>query len=683
MKQDTRTSAQVFRKLLPFLFLLCLGTLLFFGSKITGGSCGPAGRDDTQLIFGTILNLILLTFNAALFCVFEACQLITDLRVHPTQATEVLLMHFLKAGLPLLCVILGKWCWKISRQDDSATQEMTAQPAHIKHLTIANFLAGQSQTKRFLRELVLFSIVLLALSPFHSRLIAAPSNLVENIRLYTFSQKLIKDPHSYHAFWDELRLAQTYANLGKYKQSFDVINSLIAETSKPANRERLDDIYSRFRDIAPSNSVSAAEWLRLTSYADNNLEAMFRSAKPAIAADGTWNRDRNENTNGSLKYSANGLIRACQKHGCTEQAIKWIKAKGTLQRKLLGGDSENLQNISTNLYRDLAQTDEKQNYAPLLQKNIALLECTQPSNSTDSWSEHWRKERLQFSIEILEELSGVATTSNKEPESSFQLDNYDEVKARMQKELALTKQSGNYARARDKARDIARLIHRHHDTVSKEAASYYNQMIALENRAPVARETQLSHLLEASKSNFECGNIKEGEEYLAKIQILRKSLFGENYDGQARDLNSQGLACLKNGKPAEARALYEKALKLDTDLGARNKAIAIYLNNLGRLSEQLKDFDQAEKYYRQALLIDKNAPCEMLDVASDYENLGKLCLQRGQKATALKNLVAARDTKSQILGADAVEAVDLDRAIAKAKTLEETAQLFKKNSNTL
>ncbi len=664
MKRETRTSAQVFRKLVPFLFLLCLGTLLFFGSKIMGACCGPAGRDDTQLIFGTTLNLILLTLNTALFCAFEACQLITDLRVHPTQATEVLFMHFLKAGLPTVCFMLGKWCWKISRKDDSATQSMTAQPAQIEHLTIVNSLRGQSQTRRFLRELALFSCLLLALSPFHSRLMAAPSNLVESIRLYTFSQKLAKDPHSYQAFWDELRLAQTYANLGEYKQSFDVINSLIAETSKPANRERLDDIYSRFRDIDPSNSVSAAEWLKLTSYADSNLESLFRSSKPGTADDGTWNRDKNENTNGSLEYAANGLLRACQKHGCNKQAIKWIKAKGVLRRKLLGADSENLQHISTNSYRDLAQTDAKQNCAPLLQKNIALLECTESRNSREFWAEHRRMERLQSSIEELEKLTGKATTSRTEPESSFQLDDYEEVKARMKKELALSKQSGNDDRARDIARDIARLIHQHHDTVSKEAASYYNQMIELESRAPVSRETQLSDLVEASRSNLECGNIKEGEEYLAKIQILKRSLFGEHYEGQARDLNSQALACLKKGNPAAARSLYEQALKLDTkSLGAQNKAIAIYLNNLGHISEQLKDSDQAEEYYQQALLIDRNAPCEMLDVASDYENLGRLYLQRGQKATALKNLEVARDTKSQTLGADAVEVVDLDKTI--------------------
>ncbi|MFA7338210.1 MAG: tetratricopeptide repeat protein [Candidatus Obscuribacterales bacterium] len=673
MKQDTRTSAQVFRKLLPFLFLLCLGTLLFFGSKIIRGCCGPAGYDDTNFIFGTILNLILLTLNAALFCVFEACQLITDLRVHPTHATEVLSMHFLKAGLPTVCFMLGKWCWKISRQGDSATQAMTGQPAYIEHFTIANFLRGQSQTQRFLRELALFSIVLLALSPFHSRLMAAPSNLVESIRLYTFSQKLIKDPHSYQAFWDELRLAQAYANLGEYKKSVTVMNALIKDTTQPADSEWFIDIYHQFGSIDPSNKISAAEWQELTSYADNKLEAMFRSTKPAIAADGTWNRNKNELTSRALNIKARCLMRTYQKHGCTKQEIKWIEAKATLQRKLLGADSENLQNISVNLYRDLAQADEKQNYAPLLQKNIALLECSPLNNSTDSWTEHWRRERLQYSIDELEKLTGEATSS-KEAESSHHIDDYDEVKAQMQKELALAKQSGNYGRARDKARDIARLIHKHYDTVSKEAASYYNQLVELESRAPVARETQLSDLVEASKSNFECGNIKEGEEYLAKIQILRRSLFGEHYDGQARDLNSHALACLKNGDQAEARALYEKALKLDTEnLGTRNRAIAIYLNNLGRISEQLKDSDQAEKYYRQALQIDRNMPSDMLDVASDYENLGRLYLSRGQKATALKNLVAARDTKSQILGAESVEVVDLDRAIAKAKTLQETA----------
>lgn len=663
MKRGTRTSAQVFRKLLPFLFLLCLGTLLFFGSKIMGGCEPPSGRDGTQLIFGTILNLILLTLNAALFCVFEACQLITDLRVHPTHGTEVLFMHFLKAGLPLLCVILGKWCWKISRQDDSATQAMTAQPAYREHFTIANFLTGHSQTQRFLRELALFSCMLLALSPFHSRLMAAPSNLVESIRLYTFSQKLMAEPSSHRSHWDELRMAQAYANLGEYKKSFAVIDAILAKPNGPVSIHRLDDIYSCLPSIDPSKSASAAEWLKLTSYADNNLEALFRSVKPDTAADGTWNRNKNKNTNGTLKCAANSLIRASQKHGCTKQEIKWIEAKGILQRKLLGADSANLQNISINLYRDLAQTEENQNYAPLLQKNIALLECTPSSNSEYSLSEHERIESLRYSLEDLEKLTG-ASTSSKQARPSLYLKNFGEVKARLQKELALAKQSGNYGRARDKARDIARLIYRHCNTVSKEAASYYNQMVELESRAPVSQETQLSHLVEASKSNIECGNIKEGEAYLAKIQILRTSLFGEHYDGQARDLNSHALACIRKGNQAEARGLYEKALKLDTEnLGARNKAIAIYLNNLGHISVQLKDFDQAEKYYQQALVIDKNAPCEMLDVASDYENLGRLYLERGQKATALKNLVAAREAKSQMLGADAVEVVDLDKTI--------------------
>ena len=665
MKQETRFQAQVLLTLLPFLFYLCFGTLLFFFSKIIGGGGSP-DRDYTPIIFSTFVNLILLTFNAALFCAFEACQLINDLLVNSGEASSVHFVHLLTAGLPMLCFILGKLCWKISNGSNPFAQSTAEQPVFLEHVTIANLLTGQSQTHRFLRELAFFSFVLLALSPFHSRLMAAPSNLVYSIRLYTVCQKLIKNPHSYQTFGDELRLAETYANLGEYKKSFAVIDALLANTNGPSSIHKREAIYSLFPSIDPSKSASAAEWLKLTSYADIKLEAMFRNCKLKLEADGTWNRNSNEWTSCSLNTAADGLIRTYQRHGCREQAIKWIETKSILQRKFLGADSENLQHILATSYRDLAQADEKQNCTPLLQKCIALLECTPLSNSADPWSEHVRSERLEYCLDELEKLAVPPTARNKKPESSYDYNDSSKVKARMQKELSLAKQSGNFAEARDRARDIARHIHRCCATVSKEGASYYNQMIDLESRAPVSQETQLSDLLEASNSNLECGNVKEGEEYLAKIQILRRSLFGEHYDGQARDLNSQALACLKKGNPAAARSLFEQALKLDTEsLGAKNKAIAIYLNNLGHISEQLKDFDQAEKYYQQALVIDKNAPCVMLDVASDYENLGRLYLERGQKATALKNLVAVRDSKSRILGAEAVEVVDLDKTIRK------------------
>ncbi len=674
MKREQLLVGKVVQKLLPFLFLLCL---ISVWSKITSGcrypSCTGFSISESNfmhIIFGSTLNLLMLTFSAALFCAFEACQLIYDLRATNGETSTALFVHLLQAGLPIFCFIQGKLCWKVYKQKYQTTPSRTHTDV-TNNETLANFDTGQSQTiSRFFRELALFTLIFLTLAPFQSQLLAAPRHLVENIRLYMLSQKLIADQATDKTYGEELKLAEAYANMGEYKKSFAVIDALLSEISEPLDRERFANTYLRLSHFDLSNRVSAAEWLKLTNYADKKLEVIYGNSKPTRADDGIWNRKENETLSDSLKFAADNLIRAYQRHGCTKQAIKWIEAKGILQRKLLGADRDNLQKIYFNLKSELIPSGQRKNYAALLHEEIARLECTQLSISPYSGSEHWRRERLEHCLDELKTLATAATPQSIKAEPSHNRGDYDEVKASMEKELALAEQSGDYAGAKDIARDMARLIHRYYNTVSKEAASYYNIMIELESRAPSSKNAQLQDLQEASRSNLECGNIKEGEEYLAKIQILKKSLLGEHYSGQARDLNDLALAYLKTENPAAARPLYEQALKLDSEsIGVENKAIAIYLNNLGQISEQLKDFSQAEKYYQLALRIDKKTPCDTLDLGSDYENLGKLYLKTGQKENALKTLVAARDKKSKVLGVYAVEVVDLDRAIDKAKSL--------------
>jgi len=676
MKREQLIAAQVVQKLLPFLFLLCLG---YFLSKILNGYRYPSCRgffisdsDFTQIFFGSGLNLLILTFNTALFCVFEAYQLIYDLRATSKETGTILFVHLLKAGLPIYCCLLGKLCWKTGQEKYQATHFKAEHPEDISNETIGNTGSGQRQNRpRFLRELALFTLIFLALAPFQSKLLAAPSNLVENIRLYMYCQKLLAEQGTDKTFGQELRLADAYASMGEYTKSFAFIDGLLSKISESSTSERLFQIYHCLRKYDLSSGVSSTEWLKLTNYADKKLEAIYRNCKPTRADDGVWNRNKNENVTNSLKGAADNLISSYQKHGCAKQAIKWIEAKAKLQRKLLGGDRKNLDEIFFNLNSELFLTGEQKKTASLLHEEIARLECAELDISPDSWSEHWRRKSLEHCLDELKTLAKPSPQSIK-AEPSHLRDDYDEVKASMQKELLLAEQSGDYAGAKDKTRDIARLIHKYHDTVSKEAASYYNKMIELESRAPSSEEAQLSDLLEASRSNLECGNLEVGKRYLAKIQVLKKYLLGENYTGQGRDLNDLALAYLKTGKPSAARPLYEQALKLDSEsIGAENKAIAIYLNNLGQISEQLNDFSQAEKYYQRALSIDEKSPGDMLDLASDYENLGKLYLQSSQKENALKNLVAARNTKSKLLGTYAVEVVDLDRAIDKAKSLQE------------
>lgn len=682
MKREPNLAEQVFQLVAPFLFLLCLGTLLWFCSKIVGGCCGPEGRDYTQIVLGTSLNLLILIIKPALFCVFETWQLLSDLWGKSSGAQSVLFLHFLKATLPVLCFILGKLCWKTCVANDrSKISRSASQPDSGDKGPVLEPVGEGGHAKSFLQELVVFSLIFLALMPFQSRIMQAPNDLVENARLFIFGQEIIaaSQPSSpswskYQVIWDELRLAETYGNLGRYKEAFNTIDSIIAENRGPKTLDRLCDIYWRLRNIDSTNRLSATQWLSLTDLADKNLAAIFRISHPVQTADGEWNRNKNEVIYCSLAQAARGLIRSYLDHGCTERAIAWMEMKARLRRKLLGAELENRQRINNTLRWDKALSDERESNVPLLQEELALLECAPLSKSKDSWSEHWREENLRDCLDELAKITGVesesSTDSSKQTETRQHPENDEALKAQMEKELAVAERSGDYLGAKNKARDIARHIHRYENTVSKDAASYYNRMVSLEEHVQMSKEEQLNDLLEALHSNLECGNLKQGQVYQAKIQVLKNSLFGERYIGKARDLNSQGLIYMQLGKPTLAKPLYEEALRLDTKtLGAGNKSIAIYLNNLGHISKQLKDFAHAEQYYRQAMQIDKSAPADTLAVADDYENLGKLYLDEKQRGDALKNLLAARDTKSKVLGADAVEVVELDKII-NSKELE-------------
>ncbi|HNB17018.1 MAG TPA: hypothetical protein PLC15_16660, partial [Candidatus Obscuribacter sp.] len=98
------------KKALPFLFLLGFLVILFFCSKIMGGCEPPGGRDGSPVLFGTIVNVLLLIINPALFCVFEAASLISDI-CRGGEAGSIFFFHMFMAGLPVVSFALGKWCW--------------------------------------------------------------------------------------------------------------------------------------------------------------------------------------------------------------------------------------------------------------------------------------------------------------------------------------------------------------------------------------------------------------------------------------------------------------------------------------------------------------------------------------------------------------------------------------------
>ena len=657
---------KVCKKALPFLFLLGFLVILFFCSKIMGGCEPPGGRDGSPVLFGTIVNFLLLIINPALFCVFEVAQLIND-RINGCRVESIFFFHMIMAGLPVVSFGLGRWCWYAATSKKQPLNRVEP-PAEAEEDELSSDFP-QNRTKpvqRFFRDLAIFTLIFLALAPFHSNLLEAPSKLVENARVYLFSHNLQNKPNSYQAFYDKLRLADSYANLGQYEKSFQIFNALIDETVKDKRLFRLSDIYGRILYTDHNNTISPSKWIELTSYADSKLEAICQGIKPTTNPDGSWNKSKNGSLSEEPKGAQRCLIRTYTKHKCNLQAQKWIDSKYNLQRKLLGGGIENLQSLASARRWDRSQLEPLDIYNPFTgpQMHLALLECRTAEPTEKSWSEHFRKRSIQDTLTELGQLDGTRITVRYLPESAGYHGDYYERKEQLLKELNQAEQSSNYAVARDKAREIARFIHRHYDSVSKEAAAYYNRMIKLESLAPQSKQAELQDLMEAAESNQICGNSAPAQDYLARAHTLKTSLLVKRYPGLARDLNNRALLLLRLNRIPEARLLYEQALQIDKECwGAQNKAIAVYLNNLGHICSDMKDYDQAEKYFQQALQIDERETCDKLDLGSDYENLGRLASTRGKKDLALKNLTTARNLKSQVLGPDSIEVVDLQKAI--------------------
>lgn len=647
--------------------MLLLGFLviLFFCSKTIGGCEPPGGRDGSPVLFGTIVNFLLLIINPALFCVFEAASLINDI-CRGDAVGSIFFFHMIMAGLPVVSFGLGRWCWYAATNKKQPLNRVEPT-TEVEEDELSSDLP-QNETKpvqRFFRDLAIFTLIFLALAPFHSNLLEAPKKLVENARVYLFSHNLQNKPNSYQTFYDKLRLADSYANLGQYEKSFQIFNALIDETVKDKRLFRLSDIYGRILYTDHNNTISPSKWIELTSYADSKLEAICRDIRPATNPDGSWNKSKHSMPEEPI-IAQRCLIRTYIKHNCNLQAQEWINSKYNLQRKLIGANIETLQSLSATARGELSQLPppDNSNLLPDLQKEIALLEGATAEPNENSLSEYVRKSNLQDTLTELGKLDGTRITVRFLPEAARYAKDYDEKKEQLLKQLNQAEQSGNHAVARDKAREIARFILRPYDSVSKEAATYYNRMIKLESLAPQSKQLELQDLMEAAESNQICGNSALAQDYLTRAQTIKSALLGEHYPGLARDLNNRALLLFRLSRLPEARVLYEQALQIDKESwGGESKAIAVYLNNLGHICSDMKDYDQAEKYFQQALQIDERETCDKLDLGSDYENLGRLAISQGKKVLALKNLTTARNLKSQVLGPDSIEVVDLQKAI--------------------
>jgi len=156
--------------------------------------------------------------------------------------------------------------------------------------------------------------------------------------------------------------------------------------------------------------------------------------------------------------------------------------------------------------------------------------------------------------------------------------------------------------------------------------------------AATAAADELSDLLDKGRQAASNGNFDEAERY----HRLAVDAAANETDSalQAEAIGDLGGVLLAKGRFYEARDLCLKALSLLQNTKAK-RYLPIVLNNLGALSNQAGDFDQAEKYFKEAIRVSHEISPDDPYVARVLNNLGVLYYTSGESGSAEKTLKEA------------------------------------------
>jgi len=147
-----------------------------------------------------------------------------------------------------------------------------------------------------------------------------------------------------------------------------------------------------------------------------------------------------------------------------------------------------------------------------------------------------------------------------------------------------------------------------------------------------------SHTL-ADKYRNKAQELKKTRQYLKAAQMYVKATEIEkegpnpNLSNLSLALNEAGYCYDLAGRYDQAIKYYKEALAIDKKLG-REQDVAIRLNSIGLVYNARGQYDQAIKYYEEALAIDKRLGSKR--IAIRLNNIGMVYKERGQYDKAIK-----------------------------------------------
>ncbi len=149
------------------------------------------------------------------------------------------------------------------------------------------------------------------------------------------------------------------------------------------------------------------------------------------------------------------------------------------------------------------------------------------------------------------------------------------------------------------------------------------------------------------------GELFKGQSYYHQAIAIKQQLLGPNDLSLAEDLDGWGLALMEKGHLGDAETILRRAESLCRKAGLRGrKELAANLNNLADLAGRQKRFGEQEKFFQEALDIDRSLhDADAPETLETERNLGSVFLRQKKYTEAEKLYKEVLRAQERVLGA--------------------------------
>ncbi len=595
--------ADCFRFAIPAGLVISLAYIFYLNTSC-GGCSPPGGRNiGVSQWFCVTLNCLIVAVNPAFFCVLKV---ILYLQYPQDQNLTV----------PIRCNLY---------------ETILPLVAYIVYLLSCR-TARQVQYSKFLRELIVYSLLFLLVSPFARQITSAPATMVgwmnviilgykyDHAKLFTGKSDL------------GLQLVRAYSAIGQYQNATQLLNQLInVEMSRDhAVGDSLLGAFYNVKQIDKDHTLSKEQWIALCKPIEAQLLNLYRYYK--------HKKQFAQLTASELDVScfSSGLIEGYKNHGAVEKVLEWNLRNLSEQRIEHGDNSASYAyklmdlakayhacgmnaEASTSLETAIARFESKPPNRPLSRRE-ADKDCL---GSTLHFEHNHVQEcqklltsiahNDQTQLKSFEESSGTITYMKESGQQiALRYRDFDVTHNQYKRDLAKISKLNNAKDVETCLRKLAELCYCH--CRFKEAEDYYRQLLDVQTSVSFAERTQqsadrteLADLTELAGACRNQGELSKAAVIFEKVLQKKKKLESNNYPNMARDLNNLAGLYFLQSDFTRAKPLNQQALALDQSrLGANHPAIAIYLKHLGQIHLALNEQQEAQKCFESAQAIDED-----------------------------------------------------------------------------